>query len=499
MSKFFRYPFAISGQRTDVPDIVDPYGYVSYEQGYGPDYSADPGNDPDAKNIARLSWNGLIYAITDNIRQYQTFSVPEFITSLDNGGSPFSYSRGARVRYDAGSGYNVYVSLIDSNTNLPIDTNSWEIDLAYSAGNKGDVTIATNGNVTINNSAVTLAKMANLSQYQLIGRSGAGAGTPQAITTSADVYTALGSADNAAIRTNIGLGNASVQNVGTSGANVPLLNANNTFSGTATFSNANGVTTNVITERTSAAGVTADGVLLKDSGVTASSLIRNTYQANVNVFDTPLPSTDLNTVITPGNYRVSAAAVTNGMPSWLGTPPPEFGLTVEALATSFNGSLSPSYSQEAVALGGTAHTPRQMMQRFSADAGGAWNVWSHTKMISNFYAPIPVGVTNIASVSINSANWYADGNTMNISGRLTAAFTAANTYSRIDIPLPFAKSFSNNYDVKGILAYTQTQAVRETVGAMIADTTNNRLRCEIQNPKNTATQDFNFMATYSLV
>lgn len=44
-----------------------------------------------------------------------------------------------------------------------------------------------------------------------------------------------------------------------------------TASGVSTFSNAAGVTTNTITERTAAAGVTADGVLLKDSIVTANS------------------------------------------------------------------------------------------------------------------------------------------------------------------------------------------------------------------------------------
>jgi hypothetical protein len=45
-----------------------------------------------------------------------------------------------------------------------------------------------------------------------------------------------------------------------------------TASGTATFSNASGVTTDTITERTSAAGVTIDGTLLKDNGITASGV-----------------------------------------------------------------------------------------------------------------------------------------------------------------------------------------------------------------------------------
>lgn len=319
MPRFFLYPFAVSGQRTEVPGPTDPDGNVSYQQGYGPDYSADPASDPDAKNIPRTSWNSLIYDITDNIRQYQINGTPEFITAADNGGTAFSYSKDARVRYDAGSGFAVYVSLVDSNTSLPSDATKWAVDIALTAGNKGDVTIASNGNITINNNAVTatkiasdavttikilddnvtaaklatnsvttikiaddnvttakilnanvtLAKMANLAQYQLIGRSSSGTGVPQAVSSSANVFTMLGSADNAAIRSNIGLGTAAIVNTGTSGSTIGLLNGDNTYGGQSIFGHITGVTTNIITELTVTAGVTVDGVLLKDGRVFA--------------------------------------------------------------------------------------------------------------------------------------------------------------------------------------------------------------------------------------
>lgn len=73
-------------------------------------------------------------------------------------------------------------------------------------------------------------------QYRLLGRSSSGAGVIEEIASSANVFTMLGSADNAAIRTNIGLGTAALKNTGTSGDAVPLLNVANTWADVQTFS-----------------------------------------------------------------------------------------------------------------------------------------------------------------------------------------------------------------------------------------------------------------------
>lgn len=64
-------------------------------------------------------------------------------------------------------------------------------------------TIATGG---IANDAVTYAKMQNISaQYRLLGRSTAGAGDTEEITSSANMFSLLGSADYSAARTSLGL------------------------------------------------------------------------------------------------------------------------------------------------------------------------------------------------------------------------------------------------------------------------------------------------------
>lgn len=74
--------------------------------------------------------------------------------------------------------------------------------LRESGSTIGFGTIATAG---IADGAVTLAKLANVNQYQILARSTALAGAPEALTSSANIFTFLGSATNAAARTNLGV------------------------------------------------------------------------------------------------------------------------------------------------------------------------------------------------------------------------------------------------------------------------------------------------------
>lgn len=74
--------------------------------------------------------------------------------------------------------------------------------LRESGSTIGFGTVATAG---IADGAVTLAKMANINQYQILARTTALAGAPEAITSSANMLTLLGSADYATARTNLGI------------------------------------------------------------------------------------------------------------------------------------------------------------------------------------------------------------------------------------------------------------------------------------------------------
>lgn len=124
--KWFRFPFAVTGSRTAVPEDLQPSGDVSYEEGYGIDYSRDPVLDPLAKRIERDKYNQILYDITNWIRDLTIIGTPDFITTAQNGGVPYSYQAGARVMFDDGGGYVRWESLVGTNTSSPLsDPTKW--------------------------------------------------------------------------------------------------------------------------------------------------------------------------------------------------------------------------------------------------------------------------------------------------------------------------------------------------------------------------------------
>jgi hypothetical protein len=125
MLKFFRIPFALSGDKTAVPDASQPSGSVSYEDGFGPDYELDPGVDPAAKDVPRDESNQLYFDITTAIAELQGFGTPDFITSALNGGAPFSYAKYARIKWTDNK---VYESTVAANVTDPTSSPaSWRV------------------------------------------------------------------------------------------------------------------------------------------------------------------------------------------------------------------------------------------------------------------------------------------------------------------------------------------------------------------------------------
>lgn len=110
---YFDLPFAVNGNVTTIPDATQPDGTVSYNQGFPVGYSTPVASG--GLLVPRTAINQVLYDITVAIQQYQQHSTAPFITTVMNGGTPYSYSKYDRVLK---SGV-VYQSLVNTNTDTP--------------------------------------------------------------------------------------------------------------------------------------------------------------------------------------------------------------------------------------------------------------------------------------------------------------------------------------------------------------------------------------------
>lgn len=121
--KFFRVPFAQSGNTQVIPDSKSADGSVSFAEGWGEDYEKDLLTDANAKPVERKAMNAVLNNITTAIRALQTDSLPEWITAQDNAGVEFPYNAGVMVRYNG----KTYLSLATGNTKTPgTDATKWQ-------------------------------------------------------------------------------------------------------------------------------------------------------------------------------------------------------------------------------------------------------------------------------------------------------------------------------------------------------------------------------------
>ena len=68
MARYFRVPFADSGDKTTLPDETAT-SIISYATGYSQDYQRNPATDPLARRPERNFFNQLIFDITDTLKK----------------------------------------------------------------------------------------------------------------------------------------------------------------------------------------------------------------------------------------------------------------------------------------------------------------------------------------------------------------------------------------------------------------------------------------------
>ncbi|QRE00538.1 hypothetical protein [Burkholderia phage BCSR129] len=137
------YPFAQSGNRRVVPD-TSTLSQMAYDTGITYDYERPTDVDAQAKNIDREGWNGLLYDITGNVQAEQLQAYPDWVAPTGGVGDT-GYPVRAMVRYNGQR----YMSLKDSNMDVPTTAASWELQLKSSdivarvpAWYKGEVSAA---------------------------------------------------------------------------------------------------------------------------------------------------------------------------------------------------------------------------------------------------------------------------------------------------------------------------------------------------------------------
>ena len=160
MEYFFNLPFADTGDKVDIPNEPPVSGEVSYEKGYGTDYSTDP--TAAGRRLERDKQNGLFNNMTQSIRELQVSGVPDFITSdLVDPVGPFSYGLNAQVRIPATS--LIYQSLVANNVTTPpsaswLDITDWVANIPTGdASTEGKLKLSSSVASTLNTNNGTAA------------------------------------------------------------------------------------------------------------------------------------------------------------------------------------------------------------------------------------------------------------------------------------------------------------------------------------------------------
>ena len=77
MARYFKIPFASTGDKVVIPDATQPDGSVSFTQGFGFDYER-PNTDPAYKPVPREGTNGILHDVTEAVGVIQRQGVADW-------------------------------------------------------------------------------------------------------------------------------------------------------------------------------------------------------------------------------------------------------------------------------------------------------------------------------------------------------------------------------------------------------------------------------------
>lgn len=122
---YYPVAFAVSGDQTTIPNTGTEAGVVNFPYGFGSNYSQPLSTNPSALRVPRQQFNYLMYTMTANWQGLYQVGIVPWITSAENLGTSYSYSKNALVQYSDG---NNYFSLANTNTTTPgTDITKWQL------------------------------------------------------------------------------------------------------------------------------------------------------------------------------------------------------------------------------------------------------------------------------------------------------------------------------------------------------------------------------------
>ncbi len=322
-----------------------------------------------------------------------------------------------------------YGKEVVAGTNITIGRGAWNVPDTINAsgggvtdGDKGDITV-TGATWTIDNQAVTYAKIQNVTDARLLGRSAGSAGSAQEITVSSDMSLAAG-----------------VLGVG---SNVPLKNGTNTFTGTNTFST-NDVTFNNVSPLIT--GTTAALKYTDQNDGRSLSVLYNTRKFTFTaqqgdfsfrtpvIFDLSAPN-DALSLHSTGTVRINTAGTGTDIASRKLYVNGSVGFNKDSLTTVT------SITSENFAL--VDNTTGQVKKVTLANVAASVGLNS-----SNTWTPSYTYTTNTSATSSGNFRYQQIGDQIYIHGEIVFNPTSTGV-AQLDISLPFANGITNSYDVSG--------------------------------------------------
>lgn len=320
LPKYFDQPWGNSGIVTPISDTVTGDGTANYPQGWTNAYQTAVASGGKTVNMAIMNQLGL--DITTALQQLQNYGCANWYSTV-------SYSQYAKVLYTDGV---VYKSLVNSNTATPgTDATKWQADTlvnvvniftggtttgsanaqvlaslspatGFSLSNNGQTIVCTAGYTNTGGATLAVTSPA-ISATTIKKDSGSGlvALTGGEIVAGDTLYLTVNTAGSCLVLTSgLALGTAAYANTGTSGATLPFLNGNNTWSGTN-----NGVTPAPLDNSTLLA-------------TTAAVILNGLRAGAVNFYTTgqTLTTVHLGTTV----FSNSATAMTHTLPSVASCP-----------------------------------------------------------------------------------------------------------------------------------------------------------------------------------